>query len=480
MKGIVHRAGKHCPGRRRFKDNQVTAKSIILTRLRSASADALRLLPGLAMTLAAIGCGSTPGATGWLGLNTNLGHANDDGQWPSAKTTPADRTIYFDLVRDCGVGLIRDSYMNWGVIQPAPQGAYDFSQSDNLIRRAQEAGVDVLVVFRGIPRWAAAVPGDLSIDWGVPARAQTAAFIAFVKKYVERYDGDGIEDMPGLRRPVSAYEFMNEVEGIATAEYAYWLRLFHQAAKQAHPRATVLCAGLRSPGVRIFDQPTGDYETYFGRLLAEPELAGPRFPYFDVVSFHNYPSNYPGRKEFDEAIAYLRSTMTRHNLTLPMWLTEYGHNSGAQEESRQADNIVKWALRARALGVDRVYLYCLYDYRRPGGSPLGENLGLVREAPSGSIPPKKPAFQAFRTLGEQIRERPNVTFRADGLYLLTGTGDPVYAVWKEETYDVSQTLIAGWWQVRLPSGKIEIRQGTQIKPTSTPLFLLKTNSPFLK
>ncbi len=430
---------------------------------------------------ALIYCGACaePKTEAWLGLNTHLGHPDYDGRWPSAKTTERDREIYFGLLQELQVPMIRDLYMCWGRMQPAPNAELDFSLTDDLVRRAQAAKIDVLALCWGVPRWAASERGEGSIDLGLPAREHTDAFKAFVQRFVERYDGDGRHDMSGLRRPIKSYEFMNEVEALPSADYAFWLKTFYQTVKEADPEAVVAVAGLRSPGIKIADQELGDYHLYFGRLLAEPELAGPTYPCFDAVSFHNYPASYPGRTEFDEALAYLRLTMAERQLTLPIWLTEYGYNSGANQEARQAENVVKWAVRARALGIERVYLHCLWDYHWPGEPDVGQNLGLLREVPSGQEPPKKPAFRAFGILLEEAKDRPRAVLQRDGEYKLMGSADPVFVVWKEASYDPTLALLQGWWRIRTLSGKVVTRQGPSIKLTEAPMFLERTESPFM-
>ena len=39
-----------------------------------------------------------------------------------------------------------------------------------------------------------------------------AAYANFIAKLVERYDGDSIDDMPGLTVPIKHWELMNEPE----------------------------------------------------------------------------------------------------------------------------------------------------------------------------------------------------------------------------------------------------------------------------
>jgi hypothetical protein len=415
--------------------------------------------------------GCTPGRNAvWIGANTSLGEA-------AVSTAPAGpagaRGV--SMVSELGIPLVRDSVMNWGLLQPRADRPIDFAKSDSAVRTLQATGAGLLVVFRGIPGWATETPNLVAIDPGLPPRQQAAAFDAFVQKYVERYDGDGRSDMPGLRGKVEGYQFMSEMEDIPTAEYAYWLKLFCQAVKAADPQAVVVLGGLKSPGIRIFNGPSGDYARYLEHLLAEDELAGPGYPYFDVAAFHNFPGQYPGRPAYDDAVAYIRQTLADHKLSLPVWLTSTGAAGTPKEEAGQADSLVKWLLKVRTIGVDRVYLARLCD--GPGPGPVPE-AGLARVGGRGELA-CKPAFGAIARLLQQTRDRPEVRLRNEGVYTLTGS-DTVYVIWKEESYDPAKLLIPGWWFVENPGGARVLREGSDIRLTSSPIFIQRTTSPFIR
>mgnify|MGYP002624224458 FL=1 len=284
------------------------------------------------------GCQSKPDkVTQWLGLNVQLVRPTAESVNGAASRGP-DRERTFGFLDELGARLVRDAVMDWSVVQPAAGASYDFTLIDDIVTRAQVNEVDILAVCERFPAWAS--------GGRVPAREHAPAFSAFVREFVERYDGDGKKDLPKLRVPITAYEFIRQPEDIAPAEYAYWLKVFYTSVKEAHPDAIVACGGLKSPGLKMFDAPGGDYHLYLEKLLAQPELQGDDYPYFDVVSFHNFPMAYPGRREFDEALTYLRTAMSRHRLSLPIWLTAFGFDSGAREEATQAENLVKWSVRA--------------------------------------------------------------------------------------------------------------------------------------
>lgn len=446
-----------------------------------------RLRPALILTtllLSAVcliaGCAtSTPG---WLGINMQLGHGDYAGRWKSAKNTAADREIYFGLVKELGVKNVRDLFMSWYRAEPREGQPYDFTVSDDIARRAGEAGVDLLALCWVIPSWAA--PDDTPGEWslGLPRREKAGAFVRFVTAFVKRYSGLGIR---GRAHPVHAYEFFNEMEAVPVEEYAFWLKLFYDTVKAADPTAKVVLGGLTSPGYRMANRPTGDYHTYFDRLMACNELAGPHYPYFDVVSFHNYPSNYPGRTPFANAVLYLQQVMERHRADRPIWLTEFGAENRSNEPAAlnvQAAEIVTMAIQARSLGIERAYLYNLWDYRLPAAPETSEDFGLVREAPSGQVPVRKPAFEAFKVLESMAGQCETVTAVRPGIYTIRNRNGTAYVAWQEEGHAtaVGTLFTNNWWVVTSLDGRATTLHGAAVKLAAAPIFLRATQSPFIR
>jgi len=419
---------------------------------------------------------------GWLGLNAYLSGSQVGTRASElAGDVIHERDMQTELLAELGVSRVRDAFMNWGHIQREQGGPLDFSLSDDLVRRAQTVPIQLLSVCWGVPRWAAAGSGASVVDFGVPSRRHADAFVDFVDRFVERYDGDGRKDMPGLQQPIRAYEFMNEIELVPTGEYAYWLKLFHHTVKNADAKATVVLGALRSPGLRIGDASGADDPGYFARLLSDRELSGTGWPFFDVVSFHGYPARYPGRRAFDEPLVYLRQSMANHGLDLPVWLTECGADGNRKQEATQAEDLVKWVLRARGLGIERVYWYCLWDRPRLAHPDVQENMGLLSEGVNDRGLHRKLAFQAFGKLLAELENRPTVTRQDEGLYKLTGNMDePVYVIWRVEGYEPLAVPISDWWEVRTLSGARYKRRGAAIQVMGSPVFLERTRSAFLE
>jgi len=102
--------------------------------------------------------------------------------------------------------------------------------------------------------------------WELPTRlfapCDDDAFTAWLADVVERYDGDGVDDMPGLAYPIRHWEVANEPEMQGghghffqgtSADYLAMLRLAFDAITTADPAATVLTGGQAGMQVEFAD-----------------------------------------------------------------------------------------------------------------------------------------------------------------------------------------------------------------------------------
>ncbi len=129
------------------------------------------------------------------------------------------------------------------VIHPNPH-TWDFSLADHIVEAAQDAGARLLVTLQldacmDTPSCFAAtnIPPERLGEWS-----------DFVKTVVERYDGDGVEDMPGLEVPVYAWEVGNEPhcgsEDTACMQiFVDTVRVTWKSAHHAHADALVVAGG---------------------------------------------------------------------------------------------------------------------------------------------------------------------------------------------------------------------------------------------
>lgn len=115
----------------------------------------------------------------------------------------------------------------WSTMQPTPSSPYDFSQSDLAVQTIGAKGFSTVWNLRPTAPWSMVGNPDCvdgpGNDECAPDAAHEQAWKDYVKAVVERYDGDGIDDMPGLTVPVQFYVMDQEIafEGTeGTGDYA--------------------------------------------------------------------------------------------------------------------------------------------------------------------------------------------------------------------------------------------------------------------
>lgn len=176
-----------------------------------------------------------------------------------------------DLARQLGgfVGVrwVNFARVDWGQIERrAPVGgrhAYDWSALDEGVQQWQQYGVHIMMSLRFTSSWANAQPGGepftylggfwswiprLAADYR-PKPEHQQDLRDFVTALVERYDGDGNADMPGLRFPILHYQVCNEAYNElfwagTVEEYGAHLKEAAGAARRACPQVKIILSGV--------------------------------------------------------------------------------------------------------------------------------------------------------------------------------------------------------------------------------------------
>jgi hypothetical protein len=213
-----------------------------------------------------------------------------------------------------------------------PEG-YDWSIADHAVATTQRYGLGQLATIR--PR---------SAEWGEQPAAHLPpdedAYAAFVQAMVERYDGDGIDDMPGLEIAVRHWEIDNEPSQTSTQAYRYvnLVAASAQAIRAADPDAVVLNGGaapLRGPASEL--QNIVRIGTFWNQAVDEGLLE-----HIDAFSVHAAPN-------WVDADPALLEDAWRARLgeEIPLWLTEGGPtdvngNAVAPDAAGQALWLADW------------------------------------------------------------------------------------------------------------------------------------------
>ena len=165
-----------------------------------------------------------------------------------------------------GLRWVNFARVNWGEIEPhAPQGGqhtYRWAALDEGVRQWQQQGVHIMVSLRFVAAWANAKPtieplylkGLLSwmpktIADNRPTPEHRRDLQDFVMTLVERYDHDGVNDMPGLLFPVLHYQVCNEAYNelfwaATVEEYGDQLKEVAAAARKACPQVKIILSGV--------------------------------------------------------------------------------------------------------------------------------------------------------------------------------------------------------------------------------------------
>jgi hypothetical protein len=362
-------------------------------------------------------------------------------------------------------------FFRWGLIEKIP-GQFDFSETDKTVQRAQSVGLHILANIQPFADW------DQMAGYGDPNHKgkphDMAAYANFVAKLVERYDGDGVNDMPDLTVPIKHWEMMNEPEfqeGMACffrgtpADYVDTLKTTYQAVKQADPAAYVVQGGMAS----MFDVSVTFWQGVFDAGAA---------PYFDIMNMHSI-----GHGEHLNIPAFQQLLAKNGLQDKPIWVTEVQYQQAQQTQNFTNEDFAKTLARsyifALANGVDKLFYVNL---RMPPGNhpgpPFDERSALITD--SGG---KSALFQAHLTVANMlgnldlragdtvavINERVAGWFVEVGQYKFTIQGKTVYALWGSGSLPAE---ITGQVRIIDISGAENVRDAASVQLSDSPIFIL--------
>ena len=371
------------------------ALSPYAARVRASIVGAV--VPGPASSASAAAASTSPYA-GRVGVSSHL-------IWLSESDA---QTALAPLVAG-GVTWVREDFP-WDQLQPSPTG-WDWTKSDNLMRAASAAGVNVLAILDYSAPWASSDPTGGG-DTHYPPSSD-AAYANYAHAVVARYGVGGAfwATNPGLRpRPLGAVEIWNEAFGWWNwkpapdpAAYAALVRAAAAGARAAQPSIPVLADGdlleVRQDGAIV-----GWLDSL---LSADPGLAS----VVSAFAIHPYPDP-PSKSPMDTSgdpqwtysgeVALVRQTEARHGVQTPLWITEIGWTTapGTPEGVTEAQQ-ARYVTQAVSLGigewgafVQRVFIYSWDESTGTPGDAEG-NYGLRRS--DGSFKPAWPSLVALIT-----------------------------------------------------------------------------------
>lgn len=321
----------------------------------------------------------------------------------------------------------------WNKIETTP-GNYNWSEVDSFVRMGQEQNISILATIWPFAEWDqenwdssdCTLPGFE--DQLITSRCMPYdmdAYKIFVEALVERYDGDGYNDMPSLECPIRYWETLNEPElgsledvGLAffsgTAdEYVQVLEATYEAIKSADNDAIVLNGGA-----------TGSYRDY-GRVYWSEVLGLNGDLYFDIGNFHSGDGADLDFYWFD--LFYLQGNAFQAGGLEGIWVTEFDidlKGETEEDEAAQAREIVMWCVERLTPGMDKVFytFYSLSD---------DSNIPITTLAPKTLIYNgyKRQSYYAFKTMVNKLEGFIKSEELAENTHKFYVGNDVVYVIW---------------------------------------------------
>lgn len=369
--------------------------------------------------------------------------------------------------QDLGVHWDRGTlYMFWFLAQPdlnSPR--YDWSKYDQLMQ-STPANIQTLWNISTAPD-PLREPQNPYTHPGSYMPRDPEAYQAFVRAAVERYNGDGRNDMPGLQSPIKFWQVANEPDLGPNRDYARFVALTYQAIKEADPEAKVLIGGVS--GFAPVEQYLRDFDNRFAPFLRE--LGG---KYVDIFAFHFMGvagTDYLGYKP---VLEHIRRTLASCGFPpdMEIWSTETGTYSGSptpvaplnfrpfppQSEADQAADLFKRYIYGVRSGIKRLFwAFGLVEGFKHDGS-FFDYTGIV--TPDGR---KKLAYHTLKLMTRKladadwnalcpVQEHQDSTF----VYRIPQkSGSPIHVAWKDNAAggEVSLTIpdLSGVDEVKVTS-----------------------------
>ena len=220
--------------------------------------------------------------------------------------------------------------IRWELMQKSPTAKINFKKPDHFVKEYQKNGfTDLVLAFKSHSKWASKDHSKLKSKNPSPKPEYMHLYEKWVFSVVERYDGDGKDDMPGLQHPVRIYEVgveFSSYEPEPVEDYLKMLEVAYQAAHRAYSDVQIAHVAFLTTTV-FKDSPDPDeYEAAFTNAperfmehsLAEHRKILDRPDIFDLVNFHSLGNYY----EIEENVKWLKYEMAQRNYKKPIIISD--------------------------------------------------------------------------------------------------------------------------------------------------------------
>lgn len=308
-----------------------------------------------------------------------------------------------DFIRNAGGGWIRPhpGQAVWDMIQASATAPYDFTKMDALISLAESYGLNPLITIWPFAEWDQLGRADATScavatnDEFLPSNDKKGrpsylplhrcnpndwtAYSRFVYAVVERYDGDGTDDMTGLLYPIKYWEVMNEPDlsdmgdgrldfyKQDAAAYSELLVNTYKTIKEADSTANVLIAGA-----------AGANDTFLGFYTSVFKAVPQAKTSFDIGNVHCI-SNDQAKQDFN--VSEYKAMLAAAGITKPIWVTE-AEAFGASTMQANIDNTRTHTQKAISAGAEKIFYtrYNFADKRTDMSQPFNDTEGTIEQS----------------------------------------------------------------------------------------------------
>ncbi len=384
-------------------------------------------------------------------------------------------------VQDVGVKWIRpgaDIY--WQTVQPAIEHKkneiFDWRSIDDIYGRVL-LGVNTLGTIDPL-LWSWGLNANPAFKlgtWQFASIEEEKSYIKFVKETVERYDGDGYKDMPGLQSPIKYWQIGNEpamrqIEIMDLNKKLDWegfghiVEISYQAIKENDAEAKIALAGL-AVGYPILDNP------FLRRELDEfyvPLIQNMSGRYIDIFDIHYYGDAQKGSdgwrwQEMRNTSNWMRQILNQNGYQkAEIWFTETAVPSEPFGERFQAINLFKRCVYPLSFGVKKVFWWNMIEGEYPleVDKPMN-HYGLVYDGIGKDDPGygvKKLSYYTYKKMVEVLEgsdwNNIEIIQESDNVYIykFTKDGKPIWVAWNDNSASKTITILG------ITSNQVEITE----------------------
>jgi hypothetical protein len=223
------------------------------------------------------------------------------------------------LIREMGGGTIVE-FFPWAYVEGS-QGHFDWSQTDRIIRHAQNQDIKIIARLGLVPQWARDEQTTLNT---LPPESDIY-FAEFVRTFTARYAGV-IEDVVIWNEPNLAFEW--GFDDFSPERYSDLLKVVYPQAKAGNSKVRVW-AGALAPTLEPVDSAYGLNDLIYLERMYQAGAGD----YFDGLAVHTYGFNQPADAEpAQDQLNFRRAEQLRDVMVSysdehkPITITEAGWN----------------------------------------------------------------------------------------------------------------------------------------------------------